>query len=126
MSFTYGQKSGLGLPTKKGEALRLGFALLYVWYVCIPRINVGLESGYLIIGHGWREVVIIFEYLREYVYDGFPLRISHRVHCCIRAFCHQLMLQLVALSVAANYSTRLPECDFIKELGAANAYLAHE
>ena len=106
---------------RKSEALWLGLALVvHAGHEC-------LEVCCLVFCDGWLIVdVIIFKYLWEHVGNGLALRVAHSIDSSVGTFSHQLMLQPVALAVAANDATCLPEADFIQELTSADSYLANE
>ena len=105
----------------KSEALRLGLALV---------VHAGhefLEVGYFVFCDGWLIVdVVILKDLREHVGNSLAFWVSHRIDSSVCTFGHQLMLQSVALAVATNDATCLPESDFIQKLTPANSYLANE
>ena len=92
----------------KSEALWLGLALV------VHAIHECLEVGCFVFCDGRLIVdVVILEYLWEHIGNGFALWISHHVDCSVGTFSHQLMLQPVALAVAANDATCLPEADVV-------------
>lgn len=87
-----------------------------------------LEVGCIFIADGWFivDVVIIFEYLREYGGNGLSFRVAHGEHGGVGTFGHQLMLQSVSLAVAHDDEVNLPQPQIIQELVAVIAYLAHD
>ena len=93
---------------KKSEALWLGLALVaHAGHEC-------LEVGCFVVGDGCLIVdVVILEYLREHVGKGLALRVAHGIDSSVGTFSHQLVLQPIALAVAANDATCLPEADVV-------------
>lgn len=93
---------------RKSEALRLGLALV------VHSVHECLEIGCFVIADGWLIVdVIILKYLWEYIGNGLALWVSHRIDSSVCTFSHELMLQSVALAVATNDTTCLPEADVV-------------
>ena len=96
------------IGTKKSEALWLGLALV------AHAGNECLEVGCFVVGDGCLIVdVVILEYLREHVGNGLALRVAHGIDSSVGTFSHQLVLQPIALAVAANDATCLPEADVV-------------
>ena len=93
---------------RKSEALWLGLALV------VHAVHECLEVGCFVVCNGWFIVdVVILEDLWEHVGNGLTFWVSHRVDGSKGTFSHQLMLQSVALAVAANDATCLPEADVV-------------
>ena len=120
--FTPSPSEWVGVRLHKSEALRLGLALVvHAGHEC-------LEVGCFVVGDGWLWVfvVIILEYLREYVGNGLSFRVAHGERGGVGTFGHQLMLQPVALAVTHDDDVNLPQPQIIQELVAVVAYLAHD
>ncbi len=93
----------------------------------VDSIYISLQFCHFFSRDGWLVVVIVVvEEHGEYVGHGLALRVAHGVGGGIDAFGHQLVLQAVALAVATDDSTYLPEAEVVEELTAGDAYLAHE
>ena len=93
---------------RKSEALWLGLALV------VHAVHECLEVGCFVICDGWLIVdVIILKYLWEYIGNGLSFRVSHGIDSSVGAFGHQLVLQPVAVAVATNDATCLPEADVV-------------
>lgn len=106
---------------RKSEALRLGLALVvHTGHEC-------LEVRYFVFCDGWLVVdVVILEDLREHIGNGLSFWVSHGIYGSVGTFSHQLMLQPVAVAVAANDATDFPESEVVEELTTGDTYLAHE
>ena len=92
--------------------------VVYSVYLCLHLFHIFLGDG--------RLVAVVVEEHGEYVFHSFALRVTHGIHGSVGTFGYQLMLQSVALSVAAYDAANLPEAEVIEEFTAGDAYLAHE
>ena len=66
------------------------------------------------------------EQFREHLLRGHAFRITHRVHCRIGAFRHELQFEPVAASVALDDAQHLPIAQVVEERAAVDANLAYE
>ena len=97
---------------------------------CVQRSHLILQFLRFFFCDGW--LVYVFVVIIEYAWKHFlnflsiifPIWIG--IFCGIDNLCQQLVLQTVALAIAANDATYLPETNIIQELVSANSYLANE
>ena len=72
-------------------------------------------------------IILFFsEQFGEEVGNGLAIGIAHAVHTGIDALCNELMCEPVALAVASQYATCLPELDAIEEFPTGDSYFANE
>ena len=88
------------------------------------------ETGHFLVvdggGVGGIVVVVVLEERWEDVAWGLSLWVAHSEHGGVGAFCHELVLQAVAVAVASDDAAHLPEAEVVEELTTGDAYLAHE
>ena len=102
------------------------FRLFFV-RLAIERVHFGLQFCH-VFGRDGRLVVVIVvvEEHGEHVGHGLALRVTHDMDGGIDTFSHQLMLQQIAATIAADDATHLPEAEVVQELTAGDSNLAYE
>ena len=110
-----------------GDKKNNGEAAVSPLFLSIECIHYGLKLCY-VFSRDWRFVVIIvgIEEHREHVGHGLALGVAHDIPGGVGTFGNELMLQSVALTVASDDTTNLPEAEVVEKLTAGDAYLAHE
>ena len=97
---------------------------------CVQRRHLILQFLCFVFCDGWLiyVFVVILEYAWKHFFDFLSIIFSVwiGIFSCIDKFSHQLMFQTVALAVAADDTTHLPESDIIQELMTADSNLANE
>ena len=81
---------------------------------------------FLIANLGRSFVVVVLKEVREYVGRGLAIGVAHNVEGGVDNFGKELVLQTVALAIAANDAAYFPEADVVEEFMAGDTYLAHE
>jgi len=103
--------------------------LFRLLFVCLAVVcfHKGLHVGHFLLADGWLVVVVvvILEEHGKHVFHGLALRVAHDVDSGIDAFSHQLMLQQVAATVAADDASHLPEVEVVEKLTAGDSNFAH-
>ena len=70
-------------------------------------------------------VIVVLEEGWEDVTDGLSLGVAHGEHGGVGAFGHKLVLKSVAVAVATDYATDLPEAKVVEEFTTWDANFAH-
>ena len=125
VSLHIGDKSVVGLLIKK-KAKRLSWYLALV-VLCIHASHECQEFGRFVFCYGWLVwYVIILENPREHVGNGLAFRVAHGIDSSVCTFSDELVLQAVAVAVAADNAAHFPEAEVVEEFTTGDAYLAHE
>ena len=95
--------------------------LVHTCHECLKVFCIFIADGWFIV-----VVVVIFKYLREHIYNGLALRVTHCIDGSVDTFGHELMLQSVTLAVAHDDELYLPQPQIVQKLVAVVAYLAHD